>query len=235
MKTARTQWLILGLLLLGAAALVLHQHRALRAERAKTTELTRRLDRLSVRQKSVGNGVTVLEERLRVMTEKAVEADARYQEERRTHEPLRQQIQRMQESEMRASGESARRADELSRLSRSLEESRAAVRELTASNRLVAAAAEALRAERDRGVQAQADFQEALRAAQTAAAAFSNRWVKARAEAADEEKKATAAERRASSLADDASAARAALTEALTRLAERSNRVVRLEAEARKP
>lgn len=115
-----------------------------------------------------------LEKKLADATNRAALADARYREERNTHEPLRRQIERMMETELQSGQESAKKDEAIAALRKAAEEWQTRYDALAASNATLSAQTATLSVDKRKMEQELADLRARLARAQAAAGTTTN-------------------------------------------------------------
>jgi chromosome segregation ATPase len=224
--------LILGLTLAaaGGAWVSLRLHRALGVEKQRVDALTNRVERLALELKPFGEGLADVERRLAAASNRAVAAEAKYEQERKTHDPLRQQIERLTEKGALAAGDVARKDEQMAAMKRALEQSQTALSAAVASNRVFAASLEELSAEKQKTFGRQSELRTQVDTLASSLATVSNELTRTTLAVLAMDRRANAAEQSALTFSNEAATARSLLKEAQARIADQSNRLVRLEA-----
>ena len=224
--------LILGLALAAAGGMLvaLRLHRALGEEKQRVDSLTNRVERLALELKPFGEGLADVERRLAAASNRAVAAEAKYEQERKTHEPLRQQIERLTEKGVLAAGDVARRDEQMAGVKRALEQSQNALSAAVASNRTLAANVQEFSAETQKTVGRQSELRTQVDTLQSTLAAVSNELTRTTLAVMALDRRANAAEQSALAFSNEAATARSLLKEAQATIVDQSNRLVRLEA-----
>ena len=165
--------------------------------------LQKRLDHLSTAEKKDAALMRELEQALQAESNRTAAAEAKYQEEKSTHDPLRAQIERMMAAAIRRNADTTNDQRRIADFSRSLRESQDAVQSLTTSKKNLTRRVEILEDERQEAALTLSGLRVQLATAESCAASLSNAFLAAQADMAKMEQTLAASEQRFTGLTNE--------------------------------
>jgi len=144
-----------------------------------------------------------LEEILAAQSNRSIQAEAKYREEKETHDGLRSQIEKMLAETVRLSGVRAKDQKQIADQAQAARETSDLVQSLTSSNRNLTIRLESAQEEKQKAVQAEADLRLQFASLSAGTASLSNAVSAARTTAEETARKLAAAEQRVSALTNE--------------------------------